>query len=412
MIIARDDAGDYWFTMSDAIDRAPRLARYAVATLVVNFFVIAWGAWVRASGSGAGCGNHWPTCNGEIIPQSPTRHMLVEFIHRVSSGMALILVAGLVVWCWRRLRPGHPARRAAAISLVLMGVEAGIGAGLVKFELVARNASVARALSLGAHLVNTQLLLAAIALTAWWADGRPAVSWRAFSRGRWWFVAAAVGLLGVGMTGAIASLGDTLFPARTLAQGISQDFDPAAQLLLRLRIWHPMLAVLVGAGVMGLAQSAGRRIGAPIAARRVVIMVLIQWAIGISALVLLVPVPLQLLHLISADLVWLSFVTLAAVCFADQAGSTTPATSRAASVSNTVPGSFTEIADGPFERPRRPERPRCPQRAVHGTGTDQPAGPVRRRLEPAHRVAGAIRPQMVFVGHHRAEFQAPSALQQ
>ncbi len=326
--------------MSDALDRAPRLTRYAVATLVVNFFVIAWGAWVRASGSGAGCGNHWPTCNGEIIPQSPTVHTLVEFTHRVSSGVALLLIVGLVAWTWRRFPARHPARRAAGTSLVLMGVEAGIGAGLVKFELVAHNASVVRALSLGAHLVNTQLLLAAIALTAWWADGHSPIAWRGFGRGRWWFVAAGCGLLAVGMTGAIASLGDTLFPARTLAQGISQDFDPAAQLLLRLRIWHPMLAVLVGAGVMWLAQSAGHRIGTPIAvraARRVVILVLIQWTIGVSALVLLVPVVLQLLHLISADLVWLSFVTLAAVCFADQAGSTTPATSRAASASNTVP---------------------------------------------------------------------------
>ncbi len=326
--------------MPDRIARSTRLTRYAIATLIVNLFVIAWGAWVRASGSGAGCGNHWPTCNGQVIPQSPTMHTLVEFTHRVSSGIALLLVVGLVIWTWRRFAAGHPARRAALTALVLMGVEAGIGAGLVKFDLVARNASVARALSLGAHLVNTQLLLAAIALTAWWADGRAPVRWDAYRRGRWWFVAAAAGLLAVGMTGAIASLGDTLFPARTLAQGMSQDFDPAAHLLLRLRIWHPMLAIAVGAGVIVLAQAAAHRVdsdAARRAARRVTVLVLVQWTIGVSALVLLVPVALQILHLLSADLVWLGFVALAAVCFADQADVTTPATSRAASLSNTVP---------------------------------------------------------------------------
>jgi heme a synthase len=320
-------------------DRSPRMVRFVIATLLVNFFVIAWGAWVRASGSGAGCGNHWPTCNGQIIPQSPTTHALVEFIHRASSGIALLLVVGMAVWSWRRFRPGHWARRAAAMALVLMGVEAGIGAALVKFELVAGNASLARAVALGAHLLNTQLLLAAIALTGWWAAGRPTVSWHAAGRERGWFVAAAIGLLAVGMTGAIASLGDTLFPSRTLAQGLSQDFNPTAQLLLRLRIWHPALAVAVGAGVMLLAQTSARRGGPAVspAARLVTTMVLLQWAIGVGSLLLLAPVTLQLLHLLTADCVWLSFVVLAAIRFADQAGDTTAATSRAASWSNTVP---------------------------------------------------------------------------
>jgi heme A synthase len=317
-----------------------RLARFVWLTLGVNLVVILWGAWVRASGSGAGCGNHWPTCQGVVIPRAPSAETLIEFVHRATSGVALVL-ALLVLWLvWRRFPARHWARKGAVATVVLMCVEAGLGAGLVKFALVARNASVTRAVSLGAHLVNTQLLLGAIALTAWWAAGGAPPAVRRLGRRGWWFALAGLGLLAVGMTGAIASLGDTLFPSRTLAEGMAQDFDATAHLLLRLRVWHPVLAVLVGSGLLILAAAAARWRPVPdvtAAGRRVIVMVLLQWTLGVTSLVLLAPVPLQLLHLLSADLLWLTAVLLAAASFAAQPGRTTEESSLAASASNTPP---------------------------------------------------------------------------
>ncbi len=314
----------------------PRLARFVWWTLASNLLVIVWGAFVRASGSGAGCGNHWPLCNGAVIPPSPTLHTVIELTHRITSGVALVLVVVMLAWARRRFPTGHGARRAATAAMILMLVEAAIGAGLVKFELVADNASMARAWSLAAHLVNTQLLLAAIALTGWWALGHPRPR---MHRGGWFAVAGLVGLIVVGTTGAIVSLGDTLFPAESLRAGMAQDQDPNAHPLIRLRIWHPILAIAVGTGLLVLALAAPRwREDATTEhARRVLLgLVLVQWGIGVATLVLLVPIPLQLLHLLTADLLWLATLWLGVALTADQ-GPSNPSTMAAASESKTVP---------------------------------------------------------------------------
>ena len=108
--------------------------------LAYNLAVILWGAYVRASGSGAGCGAHWPLCNGEVIPRAPSIATLVEYSHRLTSGLALLGVVALMVWTWRVWGRGHPARRGALLSLIFILTEAAVGAGLVLFELVADNA--------------------------------------------------------------------------------------------------------------------------------------------------------------------------------------------------------------------------------------------------------------------------------
>src|SRR5512138_1802042 len=118
---------------------------YAWGVLIVNLAVILWGAYVRASGSGAGCGAHWPLCNGEVVPMSPQTATLVEFSHRLSSGVALVLIAGLVFWAFRAYPKGHVVRIGAVLSGCFILLEAALGAGLVLLELVAQDASVDRA---------------------------------------------------------------------------------------------------------------------------------------------------------------------------------------------------------------------------------------------------------------------------
>lgn len=296
-----------------------RVARYGWAVLAFNLLVILWGAYVRASGSGAGCGAHWPLCNGVVIPRAPALETLIELAHRATSGIALLMVVGQLVWV-RRVAPRRGALWwAAHAAMALMLTEALVGAGLVLFEMVAHNASLARAWWLAAHLLNTFALLAALALVPWFASGRPAPRWREASPERGLLAAALLGTLLLGMTGAITALGDTLFPARSLAEGLAQDFAPTAHLLLRLRVLHPTLAVVVALLVLlTAAVAAGRRSGTT--TRRCALaaagLVLAQLAGGVVNLILLAPTWMQLVHLLMADVLWIALVLLAAATLA------------------------------------------------------------------------------------------------
>jgi heme A synthase len=287
-----------------------RLGRLAWLVLGWNVAVILWGALVRATGSGAGCGAHWPLCNGEIVPRAPALETMIEFTHRATSGIALVAVLFLAFRVFRERPKGHPARRAAAASVFFILSEAAVGAGLVLFRLVADDESVARALFMAVHLVNTFVLLACLTLTAHWcaAEARPRVSWRQ----AWPIGLAALALLLVGTSGAIAALGDTLYPARSLLGGLAQDVSPTAHVLVRLRILHPFLA-LAGAALVGLvaARVIRRKDGAQRAAWAVALLALAQLLAGLANVALLAPVWMQVVHLLLADLLWIAFVLMA-----------------------------------------------------------------------------------------------------
>jgi cytochrome c oxidase assembly protein subunit 15 len=293
--------------------------RFAWAVLGYNLLVVVWGAFVRATGSGAGCGKHWPTCNGEIVPRAPALETAIEFAHRATSGLALLAVVVLVVWAFRAFPRGHAARRASAWAMALVIAEALVGAGLVLFGWVAKDASAARGGVMAVHLTNTLLLHGALALAADWsrhpgglvAAGRRPVAAALAS-------AAAVVLL-TGITGAIAALGDTLFPATSFAEGLRQETAPGASLLLRLRLLHPFAAVAAGAIVLAAARLALRTRPEPrvrAAALAAAALVAFEIGLGVTNVLLLAPIGLQLVHLLVADLVWLSLVLLASASLA------------------------------------------------------------------------------------------------
>src|SRR3954464_1313339 len=190
-----------------------RFASYAWFVTALTLAVILWGAFVRASRSGDGCGAHWPLCNGTVVPDATHAKTLVEFAHRATSGVAFLLVVGLVVWAFRAFGRGHAVRAGSVASGVFIVTESLIGAGLVLLRLVADNASVARALYLSVHLVNTFLLVAALALTAWSATEESAARVRLRLRDilRGHAGAALVAALVLGISGAVAALGATLF---------------------------------------------------------------------------------------------------------------------------------------------------------------------------------------------------------
>ena len=321
-----------------AIMQLTRFAWYAWFVLGYNVLVILWGAVVRATGSGAGCGAHWPLCNGEVVPMSAQTHTLIEFSHRLSSGLALLVVGILAVWAFRAYPKGSLVRRGAVLSVIFILTEALLGAGLVLFELVAHDASLTRAVSMALHLVNTFILLGALTLTAWWASGGGPLR---IGQRRGLAVGLILGLIGtaiIGASGAIVALGDTLFPSASLAEGLSQDLDATAHFLVRLRVVHPIIAILVGVGLILLAQYAKRR--APAAnvnrmANIVTTLVLIQWAAGFINVILLAPVWMQLVHLLLADLVWIALVLLGATALSQPEAVAAADATRVGSISTT-----------------------------------------------------------------------------
>ena len=298
------------------------LSRLAWLTLGWNILVILWGAVVRATGSGAGCGAHWPTCNGSVVPLDPSTGTIIEYSHRLTSGVALILVTALLSLVLRHRGAGHVARFWAAASMVLILSEAALGAGLVLFERVAGDASIARGYWISGHLVNTFLLLAALTLTARFVD----TSQRSASGGLIGSLRASFGtetpglpalvavlaLVATGISGAIAALGDTLFKASTLREAIAQDFSSASHIFLRLRILHPMIAVIGGGVALGLAyrtlNAQSVRPGARKRALGLAALVVTQWFLGLANVVLLAPTWLQIVHLLVADLIWMTLV--------------------------------------------------------------------------------------------------------
>ncbi len=292
------------------------LTRYAWGVLAFTLLVIGWGAFVRATGSGAGCGSHWPTCNGEVIPRAETIETAIELTHRITSGLSFLMVLGLLIAAMRARPKGHPLRRAAALSFFFMITESGVGAGLVLLEYVADDRSPARAIWVAVHLINTFLLVASLAVAAHKAgeQARPAV-WRA--RGLW-VLAAALCTLAVATTGAITALGDTLFPAASLAEGVAADFSPTAHFLIRLRVYHPLSAIAVSVLVTAVAVIVGRSTpGARRPALALIALFFLQIAGGLVNLFLLAPTWMQLVHLLMADLAWIALVLLGAEAFAE-----------------------------------------------------------------------------------------------
>ena len=295
----------------------PHFRRFAWAFLVYLVFVILFGAWVRITHSGAGCGSHWPTCHGEIVPLSPSVETIIEFTHRLTSGLLGILGLVLVGWAVRSFGRGRVVW-ASAVTLFFIVLEALIGAGLVLRELVADDDSGARAVVIAIHLVNTLSLTGAAALTAWWSfDRRPVDLGRGGSK-RWILGLALLIILLTSVTGAVTALGDTLFPVQAtggeaVLERVRADLSPAKHFLVRLRIVHPIVAV-VGALVLywiggWLRDNAADKL-TPRLARGLQHAVIAQVAAGLLNVALAAPGWLQLVHLLLAQAVWIAAVLM------------------------------------------------------------------------------------------------------
>lgn len=305
-----------------------RFAVFAWVNVGYNLLVILWGAFVRASGSGAGCGDHWPLCDGQVVPRDPSVAQLIEFSHRLTSGIALLGTVALLVWALRSYERGHVVRRGAIASMVFMLLEALIGAGLVLFALVADNVSLLRAASLALHLFNTFLLLAALSLTAYWASGGAPIKLRGQGQLSWMFGLGLLGTALVGSSGAITALGDTLLQLGALPGGLNQPIGGGAHPLVQMRVLHPILGTLVGLFSLVIARTVVRYRPEPVARRlaaSVVGLFFVQILLGGLNVTLKAPIWMQLVHLLMADAVWISLVLLGAVALGRTASLPQPA---------------------------------------------------------------------------------------
>ena len=304
-----------------------KYAKFAWFVLGFNILVVLWGAYVRATGAGAGCGSHWPSCNGEIVPQAPELETMIEFFHRLTSGAALLLVLALLIWFFRAFPKGHPARLGAVLTSVFIILEALVGAMLVLNEWVAGDVSIGRVISQGIHLLNTFLLLASLTLTAFWAGGGGRLRLKGQGWLAWGLGLGALLMLALGVSGAITALGDTLFKVDSLVEGLVADFHPESHFLVRLRVWHPILAIITALYTAFVSLLAAMFHPSPPVKRLttgLISLLLVQLAAGLVNLLLLAPVEMQIIHLLLADLVWITYVWLAAQLLSALAAVTQP----------------------------------------------------------------------------------------
>jgi cytochrome c oxidase assembly protein subunit 15 len=284
--------------------------------LVYFIAVILWGTLVRATGSGAGCGNHWPLCNGTVIQHSASVNTIIEFTHRLTSGLSLFAVVGLLVWTFAGTVRGHLARVAAVASVGFTLIEAILGALLVKLGYTAQSQSPLRPAFLALHLANTLLLVAALTLTA-----------HLLGRNRGYlpgcvrlvapFGAAAAVFVGmmVGVTGSLAALGDTLFPATSLGLALAQDFSSTSGWLVRWRWTHPGIAFAASIVLIWLlVRAAQRRTHGDNRALSALVLFLLAavYLLGLLDVMLLAPLWVQVAHLLAADTLWAALVVLTA----------------------------------------------------------------------------------------------------
>jgi len=291
-----------------------RFTKTAWTAVGLTVFVILWGAVVRATGSGAGCGNDWPTCNGGALPLTGSSETIIELVHRLTSAALGLVIVYMLILAVRSFPGRHRVRLAAWATLGLVVVESLVGAGLVLFEQTGDFEGVSRAYWQAGHFTNTMLLLAAVTLTAWWASASDSTEGRSATRNEKWMMAGVgVAMLAVGVSGAIAALGDTLFPVDSFLEGLERELSAAGHVFERLRVWHPVVAV--GAGLSALwvsnrlAENRGERVARM--ARTVTALVFGQLALGVVNVLLAAPVWMQLVHLLVADVLWMSLVVLA-----------------------------------------------------------------------------------------------------
>lgn len=307
------------FSKMEKETKLSRFAKFAWFVLGYNLLVILWGVFLRASKSGDGCGQHWLTCHGEVIPSAPELKTIIEFSHRITSALDGFIVIGLLVWAILRWRSGktetdNRVMKMAIASFVFVIIEGLLGAGLVLTGNTAENLTAARPFWMAGHLITTLILLTFLTLTAWFASGGKPFNFKVEPKVKLFLLLGVVAFLLVGMSGSIAALSNMIFPSESLSEGITKDFSATSNVLLRLRVSHPILSIFSAVYLIFLAgwlrKKAENNAWVVRWSNIFSLLVLVQIAFGAMTLLTLAPIVMQLGHLLLADAIWISFVLL------------------------------------------------------------------------------------------------------
>ena len=279
-----------------------KVESYAKAGLLLSIASILAGAFVRATGSGDGCGATWPTCKGKIIPALSDTSELIEFSHRSVSGV--LLVVTLIIFAkTRKFQKDSLVRTVTNYLTFFVIFEALIGAVIVIFEWVGLNSSLPRIIAVPIHLVNTFGLLGSYAILYKILQDDLQNIKNMFNKN---FLLISSLFLLSGATGSITALADVLFPSASFVEGFLADFDRTSEVLTRLRILHPIISSTLS--IVLYVYATGIRKKYNVSVKPLQILILIAVFLGVINVLSNIVLPLSILHLAIADFLWISYI--------------------------------------------------------------------------------------------------------
>lgn len=285
--------------------------------------VVIGGALVRATDSGAGCGESWPICGGQFIPEIGNYHTAIEVSHRLMTGLLGFGVLAIFILVRRQFEKDHRLRRAVFAGGVLLIIESLLGASLVIFGWVEFDASIARLIVVPLHLLNTFMLVGAFAMVAYFASGGGGFRVD-LSTTRDRLVIGGLGvILTIGATGALNALADTLIRSDALHIADPGEFLVTEPVLTQIRAIHPFVAIVGGLALYMMVRylAAGATGLVKWLALAIQGIIWVQFILGMVNIALEVPLETQLIHLFVADVLWIAFVLLGAHLLAGSDGS-------------------------------------------------------------------------------------------
>ena len=275
---------------------------YAKAGLLLSILSILAGAFVRATGSGDGCGATWPTCKGKIIPGLSDTSELIEFSHRSVSGV-LLIVTLIIFIKTRKFQKDSLVRTVTNYLTFFVIFEALIGAVIVIFEWVGLNSSLPRIIAVPIHLVNTFGLLGCYAILYKILYENIEEITSMFNKN---FIFISSLFLLSGATGSIAALADVLFPSASFIEGFLADFDRTSEVLTRLRILHPIVSSALSIVLYVYSIRINKKYNIRVKPLQTLIFVAVF--LGFLNVLSNIILPLSILHLAIADFLWISYI--------------------------------------------------------------------------------------------------------
>lgn len=281
------------------------IRRLAWAVLLLAFGQVVFGTIVRLTGSGFGCGNHWPDCNGYLIPPFDRPDLIIEVVHRYfAAGLTVSIIALLAVAFARRAQPGIGGAggvlRPVALAAGLVVTAALFGAVIVKLDLQNRYVVVV-------HVAIAMSLLATLAAAVVRSGGVGAVAVAGTGAARTWRGARVLGAL-IFIVLLLGALVANLPGAATSCIGFPLCRAGSGGPLQHLQLTHRIVAFLLFGHALGLMIGVTKRGDAPLVrgwARATFALILVQLLIAAALVESGFPLVLRSLHQAAGTLVWI-----------------------------------------------------------------------------------------------------------